>query len=185
MQQEMTDPFLRSFFSRSSFPLKKLYLNASTFTPEYLVAVLDLVPTLVHLDLSFSNTSWNKEANSALMVYLLSHLATTTALSSDTDSAASDKFLPQLEVLQVYYWVGPEFPWTFVPDVVGSPSETGKAGHRPIKSITINTQNLPPPQMLPGNIVDRLVNLQQAGVNLGYRTFSNGPKFVPATWEVI
>ncbi|KAF4612081.1 hypothetical protein D9613_004486 [Agrocybe pediades] len=181
----MADPFLMSFFSRSSFPLKKLSLDAYMFTPEYLVAVLDLVPTLVRLELSFSYTCWKKEENSALMVYLLSHLATAATLSNNAGSGASDEFLPRLEVLEVHQWVGPDFPWTFVPDFVGFPSETGKPGQRSIKSIAITTHNLPPPQMLPDDVVNRLVSLQQVGVNLGYRASSNGLKFVPATWEAI
>ncbi|KAF9553291.1 hypothetical protein CPC08DRAFT_235604 [Agrocybe pediades] len=181
----MTDPFLMSFFSRSSFPLKKLSLDAYTFTPEYLVAVLDLVPSLVYLELSFSDTRMHEAQDSALMVYLLSHLATTMTLSSNTGSGASDRFLPQLEVLQVHYWLCPEFPWTFVPDVVGFPSETGRPEQRPIRSIAITTSSLPQPQMLPSDVVKRLVSLQQAGVNLGYRVSSSGLKFIPATWEAV
>ncbi|KAF9547777.1 hypothetical protein CPC08DRAFT_769374 [Agrocybe pediades] len=181
----MTDTFLTSFFSRSSFPLQKLSLDAYTFEPEYLVTVLSLVPSLVHLELTFSDSRTHELEDIALMGYLLSHLATTAALSSITGSGASDEFLPRLEVLRVHDWLCQEFPWTFVPRVFGFDSEIGKSGHRPIKSIAITACSLPPAQMLPGDVVNSLVSLQQAGIELGYRVASTGLKFVPATWEAI
>ncbi|KAF4611429.1 hypothetical protein D9613_004431 [Agrocybe pediades] len=172
-------PFLMSFFRRSSFPLTQLKLNAHTFPPEYLMAILSSVPSLVHLYLSFSSGTVKRP----LMVSLFNHLAT-TAISSSEPGSDAVRFLPQLEDLKVTGdFREADFPWTCVPDAFGYPPQLGREGQRPFKSLALVVRHPYLVKGVPGDMVARLVNLQNAGFNINFMDGSALDKLVPVTWE--
>ncbi|KAF9552238.1 hypothetical protein CPC08DRAFT_296624 [Agrocybe pediades] len=181
-REEMDNPFLIPFFIQSGFALKNLSLDAYTFTPLYLISVLSWVPSVTQLLLYFTDCSPGTE-DREMMVSLFMHLAktakTTTSSSRDTGSHV-DNFLPRLEVLELSDW-RLDFPWTFVPDIFGYPPQLGTEGRRPLKSLILDIwKPLPVQDGLPGDVVSRLVTLQEAGVNISYRIMSS--ELAPVTW---
>ncbi|KAF9562241.1 hypothetical protein CPC08DRAFT_382556 [Agrocybe pediades] len=110
---------LMSFLCQSGFRLSKLSLGNNSFTHDFVVALLNTVPSLKHLRLYFPAYTDNRAINSFLL-----HLATTATSSSEIYGQAS-KFLPRLEVLEFRDCRYDDFPWGSVPDVFGHPSELG------------------------------------------------------------
>ncbi|KAF4611510.1 hypothetical protein D9613_004470 [Agrocybe pediades] len=173
--------FLPSFFSRSHFPLTRLSLVVPALTTDYLVSLLNLVPSLIHLSMHFS-TSFSGGDQMKVIDHFLEHLSSTAIFSIENGGDTSAHFLPRLETLELEK-CGFNFPWSSLADVFGDPFEPGRKGRRPLKSFVLGTRIPKPVIGLPEDVVQRLVGLQEAGVSLNYSVRSaDGRSLVPVTW---
>ncbi|KAF4612009.1 hypothetical protein D9613_004329 [Agrocybe pediades] len=172
---------LMAFLCRSGFRLSKLSLGRNRFTHEFVVALLNTVPSLKHVSLCFSY--FPSDTDIWAMNSFLLHLSRTATSLSETNGQAS-KFLPRLEVLELHGCRYYDFPWRSVPDVFGRPSELGREGRRPLKLLVLPNWDLPSGvRGVPSDVVACLVGLQEAGVNISYRVRSgDGCKLIPMTW---
>ncbi|KAF9553292.1 hypothetical protein CPC08DRAFT_822396 [Agrocybe pediades] len=172
---------LPSFFNRSHFPLTRLSLIVPALTRDYLVSLLNLVPSLVHLSMHFS-ASFSRWDQKQVIDYFLEHLSSSAIFSVENGGDTNPLFLPQLETLELES-CSFNFPWSSLPDVFGYPSELGREGRRPLKSFVLGIRIPYVVRGLPEDVVQRLVGLQEAGVSLNYRVRSaKGCSLVPVTW---
>ncbi|KAF9558287.1 hypothetical protein CPC08DRAFT_764053 [Agrocybe pediades] len=162
---------LSTFFARSSFPLTRLDLCLGSYTSTSLISLLDMVPLLEHLTLSM------KSSDEAVIYSFLKHLSSTTMLSctSEVDYADSrysqdhtKTFLPHLECL--IFRGEFRFPWSSAHHALGVPSNFGKPGWRPLKSLIVQHRS---EAALPENWVDRdtvarLIELRNVGAAIAY-----------------
>ncbi|KAF4612079.1 hypothetical protein D9613_004484 [Agrocybe pediades] len=178
------DPSLMPFFTRSSFSLVALTLAAHLFTPEYMVAILNTVPSLGVFKLHCSRGIDLVEAVKTLLAAFLKHLAATATITNEIGSSFGN-FLPVLESLELEGQWEFDFFWGSVAKIFGDPSEVGAEGRRPLKSLGLRTYTWTPSPVkgLPEETVTRFRSLKEAGVNINYLVKHDSDKIVPVTWE--
>ncbi|KAF4612159.1 hypothetical protein D9613_004509 [Agrocybe pediades] len=184
LPNKIDDPSLLPFFSRSGFPLAKLSIAAHMFTPQYMIAILATIPSLIHFNVYCQAIFPVPVNEKTLMAFFLRHLAETATFGSE-HHGNSQIFLPRLEMLELTGRWPYEFPWDCVPDIFAYPSNLEATNRRPLKSIVIDTSRPHCVKGLPDVTVARLVTLQAEGINLNYRVLQVGQeaKLVPVTWE--
>ncbi|KAF9555941.1 hypothetical protein CPC08DRAFT_711625 [Agrocybe pediades] len=173
---------LAEFFSRSRFPLTRLEL--CTDMSVSLISLLDMVPLLKSLKINA------KPHHQETIDPFLQRLSVTRELSSGYSNAnlarKSTTFLPCLEYLMINLpsEANGFFPWIYVPRIFGPPSDLGKPGRRPLKSLIVELQFPKEDIDVPGRgDIPRLIALRDAGAVIHFNIKGNDNKITTLQWE--
>ncbi|KAF9541489.1 hypothetical protein CPC08DRAFT_717130, partial [Agrocybe pediades] len=163
--QGKDNPSLLPFFERSSFQLTYLHLSAYTLTQDYVIFLLEKVPSLVHLRLELAASADDPNVPFRTDIFL-QHLAQTAEVQNDLPNGSLPPFLPRLESFEQYS--GTTYPWAVVPDVFGPPSSFGKVGRRPLKSFFVEPDGVNLPRV-PKEVLVKLKESMNMGAVIQYK----------------